>query len=90
MSSHTERAAPAIQLINHRRVAEWWDVQPKTIRRWVAIGTFPVPHSEQGTYLFFDRSIIEHRLKTGLWPAGTKFHGMPDDATERNHGAHIP
>lgn len=69
---------PATTLVNHRRVAEWWDVHPKTLRRWVEKGEFPLPHSEQGTYLLFDRAIIDHRLRTGLWPAGTKFYGSAD------------
>lgn len=75
---------PPVTLVNHRRVAEWWDVLPRTIRRWVDRGEFPIPHSEVGTYLFFDRAIIDHRLKTGLWPSGTRFHGNHYDMVEDN------
>ena len=66
---------PPLTLVNHRTVAGWWDVDSKTLSRWVRTGHFPLPHSEQGRFLMFDRAVIEHRLKTGLWPEGTKFRG---------------
>lgn len=78
---------PPVTLVSHHDVADWWGVTPKLIRRWVAAGSFARPHSEHGTYLFFDRAVIEHRLKTGAWPRGTKFYGDTKDDVEQNHGS---
>jgi predicted site-specific integrase-resolvase len=66
---------PPTTLISHHDVAEWWSVSPKLLRRWIARGDFPAPHSQAGTYLFYDRAVIEHQLRTGKWPKGTVFYG---------------
>lgn len=71
----TKMKPPPVTLVPHRTVAEWWGVDSKTLSRWVRTGYFPLPHSEQGRFLMYDRAVIEHRLKTGLWPATVKFRG---------------
>lgn len=64
-----------VSLVNHRNVARAFDVTPETIRRWVEKGEFPSPHSALGSYLLFDRAVVEYRLEHGTWPRGTAFYG---------------
>jgi hypothetical protein len=66
---------PRVTLVPHRTVAEWFGVDSRTLSRWVRTGYFPIEHSTQGRFLMYDRSVIEHRLNTGLWPASVRFHG---------------
>jgi hypothetical protein len=65
------------QLVNHRDVAAAFGVTTESLIRWMRKGEFPSPHSTLGTFYLFPREMIEYRLRTGKWPAGTKFRGMP-------------
>jgi hypothetical protein len=63
-------------LIDHRQVARLLDKQVRQIRRWVQEGKWPLPHSVVGLLYFYRRDHVEHYLKTGRWPVGTKYRGM--------------
>lgn len=77
----TKLKAPR-QLINHRDVAELFGTKPRTWRRWVNQGIVPRPHQQIGTLLLYDRKVIDHRLETGLWPAGVVFRGSAAEGPE--------
>lgn len=63
------------RLINHKHVAELFDVSNHALLRWIRVGEFPAPHSAIGRFYFFDRAVIEHRLSTGIWPKGLRYYG---------------
>ncbi len=60
----------------HRDVCKAFGVTTTVLMRAVRVGEFPVPHSQLGQFYLFDRAAVERKLRTGLWPAGTKFHGV--------------
>lgn len=62
-------------LVNHRDVAKAFGVSTATLKRAIRKGEFPIPHSLLGSFILFDRGLIEYRLEKGLWPAGTQFYG---------------
>lgn len=61
------------KLVPHRKVAEWLSIDPETLRRWVARGEFPEPHSTIAQTWFYPLAQIEHYLQHGRWPEGTRF-----------------
>jgi predicted DNA-binding transcriptional regulator AlpA len=65
------------RLITHLDVAKLFGVSSRNIIRWMRSGDMPSPHSTLGSFYLFDRAMVEYRLKTGKWPAGTKFKGIP-------------
>jgi predicted DNA-binding transcriptional regulator AlpA len=65
------RRAP--ELINHRKVADMLGITTKNIRRWVAKGSFPEPHSVIETVWLYRSDQVRTFLATGKWPEGTKF-----------------
>jgi hypothetical protein len=67
------RTKKARRLLTHRTVAQMMDVSTATIREWVRLGEFPLPHSVIARTMFYDAAKVEHYLKTGCWPAGTWF-----------------
>lgn len=69
----TEAKAPPRRLVSHRTCAAWFDMTPRTWRRRYEMGKVPAPHQVIGTDLLYDREVIDHRLKTGLWPEGQDF-----------------
>jgi hypothetical protein len=61
------------QLIKHVLIAKALGIDAATLRRWVADGLFPEPHSDFGATWLYDRELIDHFLASGKWPAETKF-----------------
>jgi predicted site-specific integrase-resolvase len=64
------------KLIPHRKVAKWLSIDTETLRRWVVAGEFPEPHGIIKQTWFYRASMIEHYMKHGSWPEGTRFKGM--------------
>jgi predicted DNA-binding transcriptional regulator AlpA len=60
-------------LINHREVAAMLGMTPQNIRRWVAMGSFPEPHSIIESLWFYRTNVVRAFVDTGKWPEGTKF-----------------
>lgn len=67
------RAKPKRQLITHREIAASCSVDTETLRKWVAKGLFPLPHSIIERTWFYRADIIEPWLETGEWPPEAKF-----------------
>jgi hypothetical protein len=61
------------RLLTHRQVAELFQVTPAGLRRWVAKGEFPRPHSIICQTWFYREDMIAHRIKTGEWPEDAEF-----------------
>jgi hypothetical protein len=60
-------------LMTHREVAEHFRVTTAGLRKWVARGEFPIPHSIIAKTWYYQEAMIAHRLRTGEWPGGVKF-----------------
>ncbi len=65
------------RLVSHRTVAHWLDVAPSTLRAWVMTGEFPEPLSVICQTWFYPAGQVEHWVKTGRWPEGTRFKRVP-------------
>jgi hypothetical protein len=61
-------------LIPHRQVAALLGITPNAIRKWVAKGAFPVPHSIFEQTWLYRVDVVRVFLDTGKWPEGTKFN----------------
>lgn len=61
------------RLMTHRQVADHFQVTPAGLRRWVAKGEFPCPHSIISQTWYYREDVIAHRVKTGQWPQGVEF-----------------
>lgn len=78
------RTAKTTRLLKHTTVAKLFDVTGATLRAWVELGIFPEPHSVIGNrppfrpILYYSAEVIDHRLRTGEWPSGTRFRGAED------------
>ena len=59
--------------IRHVEVAQHFRVTVPGLRRWVAKGEFPIPHSTIAQTWYYQESVIRHRMLTGEWPEGVKF-----------------
>jgi hypothetical protein len=67
--------ADAPQLAPIKDVAEKLGVTPAAIRKWSREGVFPEPHIVLGRMWFYRADHIEHKFRTGNWPAGVKLRG---------------
>jgi hypothetical protein len=85
-----KKKPPVRQLVNHRDVAKMFGTSPSNWRRWVNSGVVPLPHQSIATLLLYDRAVIDHRLETGLWPAGVQFlpGSRADQLTRRSDDEH--
>ena len=63
----------APELVNHRDVATRLGITTQNIRRWVASGEFPEPHSVLASLWFYREDHVRAFLETGKWPDGAKF-----------------
>ncbi len=75
-SKKREKRKPAVELprlMTHRQVAEVFQVTPAGLRKWVARGEFPCPHSIIVQTWYYREDIVAHRIKTGQWPEGLRF-----------------
>jgi hypothetical protein len=64
-------------LIDHFVVCQMLGIRPGTWRSWVAKGLAPAPHSVMGSRFYYRRADIDHLIRHGTWPAGTRFRGWP-------------
>ncbi len=62
-------------LIPHRIVADKLGVTPDTLRGWVDLGSFPLPHAVIERTCLYSVELIRQFLENGTWPEGTKFGG---------------
>jgi hypothetical protein len=56
------------KLICHRDVARLLGVSTTLLRRWIARGVFPQPHSAIEETLFYPKHQIDHYVTHGEWP----------------------
>lgn len=69
------KTKPQPRLYTHRTVAKLLGISTETLRAWVAAGEFPKPLAKiQRTWLY-ESAAIDHWVKTGIWPEGTRFNG---------------
>jgi predicted site-specific integrase-resolvase len=61
------------ELITHRKVAGLLGISCRDIRRWVAKGSFPMPHASVEVTWFYREDVIRAFLETGKWPEGVRF-----------------
>lgn len=71
--SSTETKAKSMGLLTHRTVARMCDLDTETLRKWVANGVWPEPHSIIQQTWFYPSEAIVHYVQHGVWPEGTKF-----------------
>src|SRR4051794_31728591 len=62
-----------LDLVSHRAAARSCGVGPRTIRRWIATGAWPLPRAVCGTTLYFEPSGVDGWLRAGAWPMGARF-----------------
>jgi hypothetical protein len=73
--------------MTHRTVARLCDLDTETLRKWVAKGRWPEPHSIIEQTWFYPTDLIHHYIHTGGWPEGTKFReGMGEARTAPESG----
>lgn len=73
MATAKMRATIERKLIKLAKVAESFDVDTETLRKWVKSGDFPEPHSIIQRTCLYDKAVIDQYLATGVWPVGTRF-----------------
>jgi hypothetical protein len=61
------------RLIKMREVAAMLGITTQNIRRWVANGSWPEPHSAVATTWLYRADHIKTFVETGKWPDGVKF-----------------
>jgi hypothetical protein len=69
----TETKVKNLGLMTHRTVARLCDLDTETLRKWVANGVWPEPHSIIQQTWFYPSDVILFFVQNGTWPEGTKF-----------------
>lgn len=69
----TEAKAARSELIRHKEVLARADMTLPEIKRRIAAGDWPLPHSILDRTWRWRREHIEHWLSTGEWPEGADF-----------------
>jgi phage terminase Nu1 subunit (DNA packaging protein) len=59
--------------LNHRTVADLFDVDTETLRKWVRNGIFPEPHDTLGQTWLYRAEWIDFYVENRRWPEGVKF-----------------
>lgn len=67
------KTKPTARLMSHIALAALVGLKPRTLRRRVAAGEWPEPHSIVGWTWLYRADQVEHYIETGAWPEGTRF-----------------
>lgn len=67
------RIKTKVRLLKHQDIARFFEVDARTVRRWVGRGLWPEPHSILERTWYFEAEIVEHYINTGEWPAEARF-----------------
>ena len=55
-------------------LAQRLQVSARMVRLWVHAGAWPLPRCARRASFLFECSDVEQWVKTGVWPAGARFH----------------
>lgn len=61
------------RLLTHRTVARLCDLDTETLRKWVAKGEWPEPHSIIQQTWFYRAELIEYYIQHRQWPDDAQF-----------------
>lgn len=60
-------------LITHKDAADWCGITTETLRDWIKVGRFPLPHDEINRTLLYRADWVQQYILTATWPKEARF-----------------